>query len=380
MGPPGTHSSLIGSRDRDLVTKANNFNLIRLVAASMVVFNHSFPLALGPPNADPLKALTGKDMGWVAVDVFFVISGMLIARSWCTSRSIISYAWARFLRIYPALVVACIACVAVIGPCFTSIDASQYWADPQILNFAVKNSTLLMGVSYWLPGVFTDLPYPGVVNGSLWTLPYEMLMYVAIPVLLCVASVLARVGRLLSVPVIALILALSLVAANAVNGLDSDGAPRQLLRLSSCFAAGSAFYFWLDRIRLCWKVFFGFSMALALSAASEGMFHVCYTLTLPYIVLFLGLVPKGPVLRFNALGDFSYGVYIYSFPIQQALVATLADLSPADLFLLAYPLTFIAAVLSWHLVEKPALSLKGWSKWLDSRAKQVLGRLIPWRT
>lgn len=116
-------------------------------------------------------------MGGIAVDVFFITSGFLITYSFFSRNNIIAFIWARILRIYPALFVAIVFCVFVVGLFFTTNTISDYLFDPQTFKFFRRNVTLFSGVKYELPGVFTDNPYMNAVNGSLWTLPYEIKMY-----------------------------------------------------------------------------------------------------------------------------------------------------------------------------------------------------------
>ena len=93
----------------------NNFNLIRFIAASLVLYTHSYALVIGTGDAEPLRNSIGMTWGSIAVDVFFVISGFLIASSFFERNNIVAFVWARILRIYPALIVAIIFCVLIIN-------------------------------------------------------------------------------------------------------------------------------------------------------------------------------------------------------------------------------------------------------------------------
>lgn len=101
-------------------TRDNNYNLIRFLAAVLVLFTHSFALTYGSGNAEPLRYSLGITWGTIAVDVFFVTSGFLIAGSFFKRGNLIAFGWARILRIYPALFVALLFCVFVVGLAFTS--------------------------------------------------------------------------------------------------------------------------------------------------------------------------------------------------------------------------------------------------------------------
>lgn len=136
----------------------NNFLLLRFVTASLVVFSHSFGLT-GHGEIEPLYRLAHFSLGSLAVDVFFVVSGFLVCKSWYSRLNIIDYLFARFQRIYPALWVAVALCAFVIGPIFTRFPIAQYFSYLDLYKFVAENATLLP------KGVFTTLP--GVFDGHL---------------------------------------------------------------------------------------------------------------------------------------------------------------------------------------------------------------------
>lgn len=100
-------------------------------------------------------------------------------------------------------------------------------------------------------------------------------------------------------------------------------------------------------------------MALGVSMLDKEIFHVVYSLTLTYLLMCAAYMPSGRIRVFNRIGDYSYGVYIYAFPVQQSVAAFLPGISVAEMFQLSLFFTFLLAMLSWHLIEKPALALKG---------------------
>ena len=162
-------SELIGDRN-------NNLNLVRITAALAVLVTHSFALTLGP-KAEPLRQHLGTTLGTIAVDVFFVASGFLVTISLAKRQSILEFVMARALRILPALFAMLLLSVAVLGPAFTALPLADYFADRRVATYLVKGATLVTGIEFELPGVFLRNPYPAVVNGSLWTLPWEVAMY-----------------------------------------------------------------------------------------------------------------------------------------------------------------------------------------------------------
>lgn len=153
----------------------NNFNALRLVAAWMVIYGHAWAIT-GTAGQDVITWLTQfKFAGAVAVDLFFVISGFLIAAS-LQRNSVRNYLQARALRILPALVTCVALSVFVLGPLLTT--ARDYWHSPQTWRYLLLNASL-WSTTHTLPGVFEHLPYTAV-NGSLWTLPGEARLYLAL--------------------------------------------------------------------------------------------------------------------------------------------------------------------------------------------------------
>ncbi len=98
----------------------NRFDILRLIAAWLVLFSHCYPLG-GRPGGEPLASTLGIDtLGGVGVSIFFVLSGYLVTLSLERSPSLLEFARRRALRIYPALVVICLLCVLVLGPLMTT--------------------------------------------------------------------------------------------------------------------------------------------------------------------------------------------------------------------------------------------------------------------
>ena len=331
----------------------NNFDLIRFAAAALVLFSHAYPLSgIGP---EPILALTGYESGGaIGVATFFVISGYLVAASYLRANDLRQYARNRALRIFPGLIVVVLLAIFGLGPIVTTLPAAEYFSDLTTWGYL---GNAVMAINHNLPGVFLDNPFPKAVNGSLWTLPYEMTMYVGIGAL----GVLGLLGRR---PAVAAVAAASLAIAIAVHygwlvlpRLLGLADPNQFFKLGYFFFAGSLLYLLGDGLRYRWPI------AAALTALWVATFGtpvgwVVYLLAWPYLVIYLAQIPSRWAQRFGRYGDFSYGLYIYAFPIQQLLVWS----RPWDNVHLYAAAAFCAtlpfAVASWHLVEAPALQFK----------------------
>ncbi|WP_440903791.1 acyltransferase family protein [Catenovulum sp. SX2] len=357
-------SNLAKSRD-------NNFNLIRFLAAFMVLISHSYFLMSGPGNSiSLLQELVGKSWGAVGVDVFFVTSGFLIAGSFFRNDSVISFIWARVLRIFPALIISVLFCVFIIGPIFSELGFVEYMKSNEVLEFILRNCTLVFGVKRELPGVFSDLPVENVVNGSLWTLPYEIWMYILLGIF---GFVTITISKLLKLDARGVLFALATLFVTSVLILNysypdffishiglSLGSGDGFLRFLQLFFAGATFYVLKEKVKLklewCFLILI---LLVLLTVVNKSVFLLCYHITLAYIVLCVAYLPKGYILNFNKLGDYSYGIYIYAFPVQQAIVSVFQPQSIMTMIILSSFVTFIFAFASWNYIEKNALKLKG---------------------
>jgi peptidoglycan/LPS O-acetylase OafA/YrhL len=347
-------------------SRDNNFTLLRFSAAVMVLVTHCFALVSGTGDAEPLRQLIGMTPGTIAVDIFFIISGFLVTRSWFLRNNPAAYLWARIVRIYPALVVSVCICVFAVGLYFTNLTAAQYVRSPETYFYLLKNSFILLGINTHLPGVFENVPYAGVVNGSLWTLTYELKMYLLVPLFLFLLSRLYRKRKKnVPSPRSALLgLAVFAVSINLLNQFVPVASPR-FSQLLSMYSVGAACYVWRDHIRLSPAVLVLLLLFTAGSYRFEALFLALYTLTLPYAVFYLAYVPGGRIRMFNRLGDYSYGMYIYAFPVQQSVISMVPGTTVPELFCLSFVLTLLLAVLSWHCVEKHFLKLKGKHRLLE---------------
>ena len=339
----------------------NNFNLIRFIAASLVLYSHSHSLTVTGLNMDPLMASTGISFGNFAVHVFFITSGFLVTASLLNRADMKVFLKARILRIVPGLFVANLFTVFVIGTLFTILPLNYYFGEKELYRYMVTNTVLLFDDLRWtLPGVFLSNPYEKAVNGSLWTLPYEVQMYAILVLIGLLTYTRAKLLNTRSILWLTGLGSLALVGYNIVHYIDTQKMIYWPV-LGGMFFTGAAAY--LLRGRIVMSSLIALPMLASLYYYATGWppgttYFVLYWLFLTYLTLYLSYVPRGPLLHYNKLGDYSYGLYIYAFPIQQALVSHFPDISPDQLTYAAYPLTLIAAVLSWHFVEKKALTLK----------------------
>ena len=347
---------MTGMRMADRVAELrheNNFNLLRVLAAFGVLYSHSYALTDGRGAGEPFRAALGMSMGGIAVDIFFVISGFLVCGSLLRHRSWREFLRGRLFRVFPALVVMVALTVLLLGPLMTRLPLAEYFASKDVFKYFYKNATLLGGVSYKLPGVFEHNPYPLAVNGSLWTLPLELRMYGYLLGLWLLAGLLrARGEQVFRVAVLGLCAVAVLLRLHEHFFAEEQG---ETLRLLAMFFFGAALCLEGGRLLRSAPLCLGLAAALVALAFDQRSFFVAYTLALPCIVLYLAQAQSGPLLAYNRLGDYSYGVYLYAFPVQQLLAALVPGIGVWEMVGLASAGTLALAVCSWHLVEKPAL-------------------------
>lgn len=342
----------------------NNFNLIRAVAATAVLVSHAWPLTLGPGTPEPFQALTGQTLGSLAVYVFFATSGFLIATSFARRPDPWAFLAARALRLLPGLFVSLLLVAYAMGPLVTALPAADYLADPAVSRFVLRNMALV-SPAYGLPGVFAANPYPAV-EGSIWTLAYEVVCYLGVLAAGLLGAFRDRRWMAACLAVYGAVWGgLWLVCLITGQGIH----PRidDLHRLSLPFATGVLIFVLRDRLVLSargllvvWAVW-GLAR-IAVSAAADP----ALVAALAYSTFWLAYVPRGPLLAYNRLGDYSYGIYIYAFPLQGLMVWLFGPMAPWTNIALALPAVLVCAVLSWHLVEAPALTLR--HRWARRRS------------
>lgn len=214
-----------------------------------------------------------------------------------------------------------------------------------------------------LPGVFTNNPHRYAFNGSLWTLPYEIWLYLALGMFwICCSPAKHKRKETFRAICLACVCATGIstfVAADYLSGGAVLGLfMGKLFLLSYMFFSGAAYYLLREKILLSPKLFWISVGALVATMNNSSLDTVAYQLALPYLTMYAAFVPSGMVRLYNRVGDYSYGIYIYAFPVQQAIASSIPGVSVATMFLASFLITSIFAVLSWHLLEQRVLRLK----------------------
>jgi peptidoglycan/LPS O-acetylase OafA/YrhL len=356
-GCTASDDAIMLSLSRALPRGKNNFDLIRLIAALAVMFGHSYVLQLTSGQHDPVTQLFGREScGSLGVFAFFLMSGILISASFDRQRSVPRFLALRIARIWPALAGCSLFAVFIVGPLFTTWTMHDYFTSPGTWYFLGHMLTIVHGLGWLLPGVFTNNPFVGAINAAVWTLPLELKCYLVVLAAGMVGLTGTRRGMTLAV-----------LIAFAGFGLLLRHPPSDVLLADLTvlqagysfwpvpfFLAGMLLYGWRDQIVLHWGIAFVLAAAyLGLHDTAAGA--VAFYLAFGYGVLWIGTLPA--LQRLAPRHDYSYGIYVYGFVIQQCVASIAPGLDHLLAFAIALPVVFACAAASWHLIESPALRL-----------------------
>jgi len=324
------------------------FDGLRLVAALSVLFSHAFLIAEGSEAREPLRHLLGPGniAGLYGVFTFFIISGFLLTGSLSKQAGMVQFSINRFLRIVPGFLFCLLATSLLIGAWVTPLDLRAYFARAE--TYAYIGSSLLCLCDSW-ENPFQFAAYPnlvGVKNGSLWSLSYEVLSYLFLLWLWTLSR------RPLVVAGAAGVAALAAVLSPSANKMMPG-----IAYTLPYFAGGVVMYAVYQRFgttpRLAWL-----SLAVLCASALGGLQHYAFAIFGAYLVVFLA--ERGNIgSRFaHRWGDWSYGAYLFGWPVEQ-LVQQLTGLQSGwQLFVCSLPCVLGCAAVSWWVIEKPCLALK----------------------
>jgi peptidoglycan/LPS O-acetylase OafA/YrhL len=344
--------------------RRNALAALRLCFAGVVAFAHAWSVGF-----DHQPRIGSTSVSALAVDGFFVLSGFLVARSWLRLKSFRRYAWHRFLRIMPGFWVCLVVTAAVVAPVAAVLvgraGTSVLSGEEPAWRYVVVNS-LLPVVQFGIGGIPAPTGSgPAVFDGALWTLSYEALCYAVLSVL-GVVGVLRRPRLLL-----ALVGVVWLMAAAQSAGLVPVDVPlyanRELSRFLLMFLLGAAAHLFAHRIVLHWALATAAAISVLVGLLTLRDYQLLGGLGFAYLCLYATVrVP----LRGNPRWDLSYGLYVYHWPVHLLLALAGATVLGEWAFAaLGITLALGLAVLSWLLVEAPALRLKD-AAWVDRSTRR----------
>lgn len=328
----------------------NNFDLVRLIAAILVVYGHAFAIMPPQPYEDALKELGLTAAHRVGLYMFFLVSGFLVTRAIERRADYVFFVKSRLLRIAPGLFVASLVSLAIAAP-FSDwkISNSSHWRDAIL--FVTANTSLMTPIA-GVDGfaVFPKNSLPQVINGSLWSIALEVKIYFFL-FILHLSGILStsRAVKIAAYVVVGGVLVLRPEWLTLQSGIH--------LTCASYFFAGSAAY----QLRRFIPTHPALPAALVAVCIAASLGGVPASLKVPIVhaSIFLGVFAIAFGTRQVELpGDYSYGIYLYAFPIQQVIAAKLPALEPNLAFAVSMTLIVPLGVASWHLVESNMLKLK----------------------
>lgn len=351
----------------------NFFTPLRLLFASLVLIGHAFVIAYRDPAMEP-RVLYHYTFSYLAVNLFFVVSGYLVTKSMAYRGDAPSFISARALRIFPALIVHVLFVMFIIGPLATKSSLGAFFSDPdwylqplKVLTFYETNMTM--------PRTFETNaePYASV---PLWTLRYEVLAYIGTLGVFSLGLLRKKWMVLLQFigPSLLWIIA-------TLTGVMDDLLPtfQNLLRFGIAYGLGATIYAYRDRIHLSW---------ITVAALAVGSYMLRETAVIEIII---NVVLAWVVFRFaymrlpkfewmQRIPDLSYGIYIYHWCFLQMMFYWFPNLNVLELIALAFPPTVILSALSWYIIEKPALRSKtkcaNWLRNIGFKPKERRGELL----
>lgn len=326
------------------------FDWVRIGLSLMVVLLHSFHTSYGyRPNQSIADTPAGPLFGAI-LPMFFSLSGFLVAGSALRIRSLKIFLCFRALRIIPALAVEVTLSALILGALLTEFSWSEYFTDRQ---FFAYFGNIVGLVQFHLPGVFLDNPRPGIVNQNLFTLHPEIISYGVMSMLMLTYLIYNK--RFLTI--IWIIATIFLYFVNLKYGIFEHHGTYPGRSLIYIFFTGVVAFHWRDKVQIN-KNYFCFSLLLIYVFYKYEISFIIIQFPIIYAMLWLGM-QNFPRVDFIQSGDYSYGIYLYAYPIQQTLASQFLWSREWYInFLISVPIAFGVAMVSWHIVERPALRLK----------------------
>lgn len=363
----GNHLFRIRPLAEGLESGKDNFLLLRLIAASLVIYGHGAGFTHAASAPDIFLWLGDEDSGGIAVEMFFVASGFMIAGSYLRRQHLLDFLWARVIRIYPAYIFCLLGVAYVLGAIYTELPLASYLRSHDVAHYVSRNAQLSPGMIWTLPGVFEHNPKTDVVNGSIWTLPAEVRMYLW-AALLGALGILAR--RSWCNIAIAVLFAWGILQPAPIPMIKVDA----YRHLAAYFAFGVFCYVNRDRVPVGWPVA-ALCALLAWLLHTTAVYPFAFGLALTAFVF--AFAYNTPWYGFNRFGDYSYGLYLWGFPLQQVVAHHFPQAGRLQDAMLAWLGAMALAMVSWHLVEEPCLRLKRFPRLLVSKVRLRLGMDAP---
>lgn len=346
----------------------NNFDFIRFILACCVIIAHSVPLTGNGVSYTNLLTNGQLDLGDLAVDMFFVISGYLIVGSYIRVNNVLKYLYYRILRIIPALILLLIVTFIIIGPILAQQPLHYYFLEHNAYCY-LKNAILKKQFALTVFDSYSPTVYHSTMNGSIWTLPLEFTCYCIVAIL----GVMKLLNKFIMVVLVVLNLYLYINFSTIFHpdvtiflhpllwkiALNLHFPLEMWFKLFGYFCAGGCYYFYRSQLEFSKKYLLISALVLLVSCRIDHTMVVMLPIFGSYVLFYLAFHPKIKLHNFAKFGDFSYGIYLYGFFIQQLVIMCYhGHMSNTLNYLISLPLAIIMGALSYYCIERPALNLK----------------------
>lgn len=324
--------------------RRSGFDYLRIVLAFLIMADHSAVVCGGALVQEYMFSGYFRPYTASLVPMFFALSGFLVASSLVRNRSLITFVGLRVLRIVPALAVDTFFCAIILGVCLTTWPLRSYFSSAEFAKYFLN---IIGVIHYKLPGVFESNIVPKV-NAQLWTIPFELNCYAVLTIF--------ALWRLHKRPILFLSATLAVIMW---QGFSSYEWKKSIIDvdyiLLPSFLMGVLLFLLQEKVKRDWRIF---AISVGLQAVllyNQGPIMVLAAVPIAYNTVFLGLTDFRRISLLRT-GDYSYPLYLYSFPIQQAVFLLAPGIGRTWLGNLAIstPFALALAVFSWHMVEKPA--------------------------
>lgn len=350
----------------------NGFNFLRLTAATGILLAHCL-LVVPIENYNILGPNGGVRFGIdILLATFFVFSGFLIASSLERNCDLVRFYVARGLRIFPGLLVVALVLAFLIGPSFTVLSPIDYFTSAAVWQFPLLSSALLDSTAA-LPGLFEINPVENLVNMPIWTLRYEVVLYIGFPIYFLMFLKNPGVVRAIG-------LALPIAAYVIINSLNDAGAIPQslqnLLWFGASFTIGAALWLYRKEIPngFIWVLIF---VCMFFVTHELAVGKLMAMIAAGYAFVWLAFLKEVPLKAYNRFGDYSYGIYIIHFPVAQLIYQLNPSISAVTLSILTFAITLPSAIVLWGLIEQRCLkAVKPCSNAVSSTIAKINGRSL----
>jgi len=334
--------------------RQNNFALIRLIAALIVVKQHSFSSTAANLDDSIMSTLKLSALG---LPSFFFISGLLVSESLKKSSSWKNFLWKRFLRLYPAAWLSILFCALILGPLVTTWHLKDYFSSGLLYQFL--STSFLVQVKYNLPGVFENsLMGNSSVNASLWTVCLELKLYIG---LLLFWLIKIRGKRYILISLIILLFTLGQIFPYETGKLIYNATGKHLNNIEiTCtliFLTGVLANIYQKKISIknYWMLIIPFLLLIIINFQNMRLLVFLFV---PLVNLFVATKGISNLKKITPAADLSYGIYVFAYPIQQVVANYLQPQGTWMFFLESLIIIIPFALFSWYMVEKKALNFK----------------------